>query len=173
MDLKQLRRRCAARLRELDLPTPFDVRSFCDAVGDRRGRPIRLCPVTSQAGPCGLWAAGSGVDYIFYERSTSLLHQEHIILHEVSHLLCGHRPALVSDEERCRLLFPDLDNAMVQQILARTAYPDEEEQEAELLASLILQRAVGRTLRDERPDDRQLAELLDRLEAALESPRGR
>jgi hypothetical protein len=173
MDLKQLRRRCAARLRELDLPTPFDVRSFCDAVGDRRGRPIRLCPVTSQAGPCGLWAAGSGVDYIFYERSTSLLHQEHIILHEVSHLLCGHQPGPVSDEERSRLLFPDLDSAMVRRILARTAYSADEEQEAELLASLILQRTVGRTLRHERPADPQVIELLDRLEAALESPRGR
>jgi hypothetical protein len=173
MDLKQLRRRCEARLRELYLPTPFDVRAFCDAVGDRRGRPVRLCPLASQAGPGGLWAAGARVDYIFYERSTSPLHQEHIILHEVSHLLCGHQPALVSDEERSRLLFPDLDSAMVKRILARTAYPDEEEREAELLASLILQRAFGRTLRHERPDDPQVAALLGRLEAALESPRGR
>jgi hypothetical protein len=46
-------------------------------------------------------------------------------------------------------------------------------QEAELLASLILQRAVNRPLRHERPADRQVAELLDRLEAALEPPRER
>ena len=119
MDLKQLRRRCEAQLREIDLPTPFDIRSFCDAVGARRGRPIRLCPVTSQAGPFGLWAAGTGIDYIFYERSTSPLHQEHIILHEVSHLLCGHQPGPVSDEECSRLLFANLDIRMVRRILAR------------------------------------------------------
>jgi len=170
MDLRKLRHRCEERLRGLDLPVPFDVRTFCGALGTRRGRPIRLCPVVSKAGPCGVWAAGAEVDYIFYEQATSPLHQEHIILHEASHLLCGHHPGPVSDEECSRLLFPDLDVEMVSRVLGRAAYSADEEQEAELLASLILQRA-GRTRSPHaRPADPGVAALLDRLEAVLERP---
>ena len=171
MDLKRLRQSCEARLRGLDLPVPFDVRAFCDALGARRGRPIRLCPVISRAGPCGLWAAGTRVDYIFYEQATSPLHQEHIILHEASHLLCGHHPGPISEEECSRLLFPDLDAEMVRRVLGRASYSADEEREAELLASLILERVARQALPQVRPADPEVAALLDRLEAALERPR--
>jgi hypothetical protein len=170
VDLRRLRRRCEVRLRLLDLPVPFDVRTFCDALGVRRRRPIRLCPVTSQAGPCGVWAAGAEADYIFYEQATSPLHQEHIILHEASHLLCGHCPAPVSEEECSRLLFPDLDAEMVRRVLGRADYSADEEQEAELLASLILKRAGRDKPPQARTADPEVAALLDRLEAALERP---
>jgi hypothetical protein len=172
MDLKRLRQRCEARLRELELPVPFNLHAFCDALGARRGRPIRLCPATSLAGPCGLWAAGTTDDYIFYEQATSPLHQEHIVLHEASHMLCGHRPARVSDDEASRLLFPDLDAAMVKRVLGRAAYSAVEEQEAELLASLILERAGRTGLAPARAADPEVAALVDRLEAALEKPAG-
>jgi hypothetical protein len=170
MDHKLLRQRCEATLRGLHLPAPFDIGAFCDALGARRGRPIRLCPVASQAGPCGLWAAGSRVDYIFYERATSRLHQEHIILHEVSHMLCGHRPGPVSDEECARLLFPDLDAEMVRRVLRRAAYSRDEEQEAELLASLILEHAGRRTHPTPQRADPKAATPLDRLRTVLEPP---
>jgi hypothetical protein len=172
MDLRRLRRRCAARLRELDLPVPFDVRAFCEALGARRGRPIRLCPLTGPAGPCGLWAVGTEADFIFYEQATSPLHQQHIILHEVSHLLCGHQPTRVSDEEGSRLFFPHLDVEMVNRVLGRAAYSAEEEREAELLATLILERAARGGFTNAGPAAPEVAALLDRLEAALERPAG-
>jgi hypothetical protein len=77
-------------------------------------------------------------DYIFYESQTSALHQEHIILHEVGHLLCEHPAASVSRDEISELLLPDLDPAMIQRVLGRTCYPVWAEQEAEIIASLIL-----------------------------------
>jgi hypothetical protein len=170
MDLKRLRQRCETRLRELDLPVPFDIDAFCGVLGTRRGRPIRLCPVTSRAGPWGLWAAGSDADYIFYEQATSPLHREHIILHEASHLICNHRPVAVSEEEGSRLLFPDLDVETVKRVLGRVAYSGDEEREAELLASLILQRAGSGVASHSRTADPEHAALLDRLGSALEQP---
>ena len=80
-------------------------------------------------------------DYIFYEAHTSVLHQDHIILHEVAHLLCEHQP-VVSNDEIGRLLFPDLDWKVIQRVLGRTCYARWPEQEAELIASLILARAT-------------------------------
>ncbi|MDP8928183.1 MAG: hypothetical protein M3O70_06295, partial [Actinomycetota bacterium] len=85
MDLKRLRQRCMLRLNELPLPVPFDITSFCDLLVPHRGRPIVLHPMTSQAGICGSWIATPDADHIFYERDTSPLHQEHIIVHELSH----------------------------------------------------------------------------------------
>jgi hypothetical protein len=167
MELKELRRRCEARLRELDLPMPFDVRTFCAVLAAKRGRPIQLRPIATRSGPWGLWVAGPSADIIFYEQETSPLHQEHIILHEASHVLCAHRPVPVADAELMQLLFPDLCPETVQRVLQRASYSGEEEQEAELLASLILER-VGSTSAPMATDDPNEVQLLGRLAASLE-----
>jgi hypothetical protein len=100
MNLRHLRRICAARVEALDLPFPFDVHKLCKSVERARGRMIHLVPRTLPAGsPSGLCVSTNVGDYIFYESQTSALHQEHIILHEVGHLLCEHRAASVSWEE--------------------------------------------------------------------------
>ena len=170
MDLKQLRQRCEARLRDLDLPVPFDVDAFCESLAARRGRPVVLRPLVSKAGPWGLWVAGAAADFIFYEQETSTLHQEHIILHEASHLLCHHDPRPVSEAEFSRQLLPDLDPEVVRSVLRRAAYSAEEEREAEVLASLILERAGRSTAANRRPTDPEVAALLDRLGHVLEQP---
>jgi len=77
------------------------------------------------------------VDYVFYEAETSQLHREHIILHELGHLLCEHQPTEVLDEEVVAQLLPDLNPAVVYRVLGRTTYTAIEEQEAEMLASLV------------------------------------
>jgi Phosphoesterase family len=61
---RRLRQRCEARLRELDLPEPFDVRSFCDELGTQRGHPILLHPVTGTVGACGVWVSVPSADLI-------------------------------------------------------------------------------------------------------------
>ncbi|WP_245378993.1 hypothetical protein [Kibdelosporangium banguiense] len=142
MDFKAVRRRCAKVARDLPLPRPFDVRVLCRRVAGQRGRPITLMPMYGgDSGVLGLWVAAESADMIFYEQNTTVPHQEHIILHELSHLLCDHYPAQLSTAEHMRMLMPDLDPQMVQRILGRTTYLAVEEQEAELLATLIQQRA--------------------------------
>lgn len=169
MDLKQHRKRCEARLRGLTLPVPFDVRSFCHSLAVRRNRPLLLHPMASKAGPCGLWVAGPTADHIFYEAETSPLHQDHIILHEASHLLCGHQAAPVSESEFSRLLFPNLEPETVKAVLARAAYSLEDEREAELLASLILERTGAGTPAGAPGVDSEDEGILKRLGASLET----
>jgi IrrE N-terminal-like domain len=126
----------------LPLPHPFDVRVLISRVAAQRNRPIRLVPMSGgDGGVLGLWVATRSGDIIFYEQNTTPPHQEHIILHELSHVLCNHYPAQLSTTEHMRILLPDLDPAMVQRILGRTTYLAVEEQEAELMATLIRQRA--------------------------------
>jgi hypothetical protein len=170
MDLKALRARCEAHLDDLQLPIPFNIHEFARAIGERRGRLILLHPVDSPAGPCGTWLAGPTTDHVFYEHHTSPLHQEHIILHELSHLLCGHRGTSVAEGELQALLLPDLRPEMVEHVLRRRTYCTDDEQEAELLASLILER-VARTRSPRAPaPDAATAGLLERLHASLEQP---
>lgn len=169
MDYKKLRTRCEARLKTLDLPAPFSTRAFCAMLAAKRGRPIVLRSVTSTSGPWGLWVALPGVDLIFFEQATTPLHQEHIILHELCHLVCDHRTPAVAPAEIHQLLFPDLDTGTVERVLRRAGYMVDEEQEAEMLASLILERFP---LADSQADtalDPNDAALLRRLASSLET----
>lgn len=171
MNLRALRRRCEERLREIELPVPFDAHAFCEALAIRRGRPIHLLPIPSDGEPGGLTGACLTIaekDFIFYESRTSEWHQDHIILHEVAHLLLGHNSDIGSDEESLRQLFPDFRPEVVRQILQRQSYTREDEREAELLATLILDRVGGVRAPDAQ---KQLSELDDpvlRLEAILD-----
>jgi hypothetical protein len=167
MDHKRLRRQCETRVQELELSTPFDVHSFCDRLSTQRGRPILLQSVAGTASACGVWVSVPSADLIFYEQDTSPLHQDHIILHEISHLLCGHRPVPVSEREISHLLFPDVHPETVKRVLQRSGYATEEEREAELLASLILERVAAGT-RSRTPTGRR-DDVLGRLEASLQA----
>jgi hypothetical protein len=172
MNLRHLRRICAARVEALDLPFPFDVHKLCESVERARGRMIRLVPCTLPAGsPSGLCVSTNVGDYIFYESQTSAFHQEHIILHEVGHLLCEHCAPSVSREEVSGLLLPDLDADMVQRVLGRTCYPMWAEQEAEIIASLILakvEKERRETVSAVSPD---VASVVARVERSLGLPR--
>jgi hypothetical protein len=166
MDLRTLRARCAARLADAPFPRPFDARAFCEALAARRCRPIVLRPFVGAARPCGLWVASAAADYIFYEQETSPLHRQHIIVHEASHLLCGHRGLELDDDELAGLLFPSLRPETVRTVLPRAAYALEEEREAELLASLILERAAAEAGTD--PVEPDPDGVVARLRASLE-----
>ncbi|GLY75852.1 hypothetical protein [Actinoallomurus iriomotensis] len=167
MDFAALTERCRTTLAALDLPRPFDVHAFCERLGRDRGRPLSLLVMDLPPdAPCGLWVSTEERDYIVYERATTPLHQEHIILHEVAHLLCGHVEGAGLGDEHARRLFPSLSPGTVRRVLGRGAYSSEEEQEAELLASMILQRA-GRTRRSPRVTDPDAADHLRRLESGI------
>ena len=142
---RQLQRRCAALLREVSLPVPFDIGALTEQLAARRGRPIRLIPMGGLTGVCGLWIATDTVDLVFYESETTPPHREHIILHELAHVLCHHSPAPQSLAAQAQQLLPDVDPGLVHRILGRTGYSTVEEREAETLASLIRQRARPRT----------------------------
>ncbi|MFF9787729.1 hypothetical protein [Streptomyces nigrescens] len=107
-----------------------------------------------------MWIATDSDDHIFFEPKTTKLHQEHIILHEISHLLFNHYSLRDRRIPDLTVLFSDLAPRTVRRLLARTSYTTVQEQEAEMLASLIRTAAAQRR---EAPS----AGVLGKLEAAL------
>ncbi|MFG2988135.1 toxin [Streptomyces sp. NPDC048257] len=139
--LKKLRKAGAQRIAELALPEVTDVAELCRHLGEVRDRPITLVPMQMPSShPCGMWVAARDEDLIFYDANTTGAHQEHIILHELGHIICCHRGAGGLDEAAARLLFPNLDPDLVRDMLLRATYDDVQEQEAEIIAYLLSQR---------------------------------
>ncbi len=59
---------------------------------------LRELPEEAAAtGACGLWLGTDNADYVFYEARTAPLHREHIILHEIGHVLCDHHRSITDD----------------------------------------------------------------------------
>jgi hypothetical protein len=160
--VRRLRRDCERRLAGVPVPSPFDLDEFCQGVARVRGRRLRLqgLPGLSAQAPCGMWLALPSADYILFDSDTSPLHAEHIVLHEVGHILCNHSISADIDNSMLSRLMPDLDPRAVARVLGRVQYPTEQEQEAEMIASLIRARA-DRVSRDRRPDP--LGRLADAL----------
>lgn len=170
--MSSLRTRCLQHLSALELPRTFDLEALCDRVAASRGRALRLQPLPhlGVAAPCGLWVAVAHTDYVFYETGMSQLHADHIILHELCHMICGH----LGEEGFTRsisvsLLLPSLDTDMVRAVLGRVKYSTDQEREAELLASLI--RSGGLDIAPEVTDQRD-RKLVDAVEEALNPPFG-
>ncbi|MFJ7160007.1 hypothetical protein ACIQUQ_34345 [Streptomyces sp. NPDC101118] len=118
---------------------------LCEAVAAERGRPLRLLPMPAAmpaaTGACGMWVAFGTADHVYYNVVTSRPHQTHIILHELAHILLDHREQTAPEPAMLAQLFPDLDPAMAARLLGRTRTKatTRQEQEAELLASLMWQ----------------------------------
>lgn len=141
MDLRSVQRRCEAMLRDVEIPEPFSIEAVAQSISHRRGRPLHLVPKGNGRGLCGAWLVLPDADYVFFEGDTTALHREHIILHELGHLICDHLAAPAIDEEALRELFPAVDVRTVRRVLGRSGYSAVEEQEAEMIATLILERA--------------------------------
>ncbi|MGW6688216.1 hypothetical protein [Streptomyces sp. NPDC054961] len=155
-----LRKRCEAILGRLELAHPFSLDGLCDRIAEQRGRPIRLHPLPKEAaesGVCGLWVGTASIDFVFYEAQTTPLHQEHIVLHEIGHILFGHH-SLDAEE-------PDGSDGQVPTVLGRTNYTTRQEQEAEMLASMIRIRTA--TTGPHPAHGTEAPDTLARLESAM------
>lgn len=151
----ELRRSVKDLLRELDLAPPLDVRQLCDRLGQHRDRSIRLVPrALPTPGTFGLWIATADTDWILYQRDTTAAHQDHIILHEIGHIISGH-PSNEHDDDLLTQLFPDIPPEIVHRALRRDGYDTAHEHQAEMAATVI----------------KDWAGLLDHLQAAPDRSR--
>ncbi|GAA2147392.1 hypothetical protein GCM10009760_38290 [Kitasatospora kazusensis] len=142
---RKLWRRCRRIADTLNVPTEFDAAVLADLVSSRLGRPVELVPLpSSTCSPCGVLVTTDRAEYIGYPRDTTPLHQQHIVLHEVGHLLCGHRGSTVLSPAVAAALAPSLSSELINRVLGRSVYTEVQEQEAEVFASLVLHRAADR-----------------------------
>jgi hypothetical protein len=81
-------------------------------------------------------------DTIVYERDTSRAHRQQIIVHEACHLILGHQAALLAPSDLPPLPDDLWSGEQICRVLGRSDLADEEEHEAEILASLILEQAA-------------------------------
>ena len=170
-----------------EIPRPWDVGEFTDRVARQRGRPIELIPRTMShyaSVATGLWVRRPEMDQIVYDTAGTELHQSHVILHELSHMLCNHegiafdRGAVAQRSIRGSDLgegtgevLDSLPDPLVDarrcgvRVRHRAAYDDAQELQAETLAFVIWQAADLRLIS---MDDSDTA----RLFGAFEHHRG-
>lgn len=143
----ELLARCQSRLNELGL-SEANTLTVKEHLERSTGRPIHLVPMTLKSSePCGLCIRSEQEDFIVFNDSASPLHQDHIIAHELAHMIMGHVTSRHLNRSTAELLFPDLDPAAVGDLFTRTGgYSDPHEAEAEMLASLIQSRSHRQSL---------------------------
>lgn len=141
-EMRKLRRECESTLDEMALPAFPDLEMLCAHISSRRGLPLRLIPVSMDPStPSGIWISTSDEDLIVYESSASRSHQDHIIAHELGHMICHHHHA-IGDDSITSVLFPDLQPNLIRDMLRRAGYTDRQEQEAEIMATVVLERVL-------------------------------
>jgi len=112
-----------------------------------------------------MWVETHGRDLIYHESQTSPSHQEQIILHELGHIILGHRGLALTASETLR----DLTLANLR-ALHDASYTWAQEYAAETLATLIGQvaqrtRVTGTAVVD--PHTARILRVLDSLEGGL------
>lgn len=139
-------RRMKALLAELDYDfTRFTLDGFTRWLEDRRGRRIVFVPWRFPPDVSGVWVSGpNDTDYIFHERDTFPLHRTHIKLHEMAHMLCGHPTLELGSEDIRALLDSTVTGPAAHLALMRSIHSDEQELEAETLASLVHLKGLRR-----------------------------
>jgi len=122
-------------------------------------------------GPFGCWIKTGKADYVVYQQRTTHHHQNHIILHEVGHILAGHDAAVGSAAPGvAEGPYPEIARQPVRLALFRNSFSNRQEREAETIATMIMQRAsvldriggrVGRVKSSDAPVNHIAAVLAD------------
>lgn len=143
----KLQRSCEARVAALDLPTPLQLPVLKQRLEEQRGREIWVLPDKGELPPeiTGLWLGAKTRDYVYFREGLVGCRLENTLLHEFSHMICRHSSASVAEQDWMRAKAPKLTAVGdIEHMCMRRDYGASDEQEAELMASLILARAEGR-----------------------------
>jgi hypothetical protein len=138
--------RVKALLDELDYDfSSFTLEGFADWLAQRRRRQIVFVPKSMPASISGAWVKGHDKDYIFYEMDTPIVHQAHIQLHEMAHMLCGHPTVEVGPQQTQALLRHTgrIDSQALEHLLQRSVHSGQAEEEAESLTLFVQERVFA------------------------------
>jgi len=122
--------------------TAFDLEHFIKYVEALRGRKIMCFPFPFSPGLSGVWVPGQTLDCIFFQSQTHPIHQIHIVLHELAHMLLEHPLKSVKDVLPAHML-AELNSSGVGHLRTSPINRNDDvyELEAEYLVQLI-QRGV-------------------------------
>jgi hypothetical protein len=88
---EQLRARCVDLVCDLGILPPLDPVALCRRLSERRGRRIRLTAADlGSTTSVGHLVIQTRCDRILYERTAPRPQRDHVIYHEVMHLVLGH-----------------------------------------------------------------------------------
>lgn len=142
--MSKLQRACERRLAGIPVPHPFDLAEFAEIVTEFRGRPVRIVPVPGLRGADGLtgcWLPDAHHDLVLIDAHVSGWHRAIIGAHEIAHIICDHQAGSLPVQEVLGDLLPDLDDSTIRRMLGRHGrYGPQQELEAEMMASLIVER---------------------------------
>ena len=112
-----------------------------------------------------MWCRGATTDHILIGSARPRLHQDHLALHGIGHMLFGHvgRPAV---SQAIESVLGETDLAQLRRSLKRVVYTYGEERQAEVFATRVQQLTGGWVARYPAPASHALP--LERLSAALE-----
>lgn len=145
--LRGLRKEAERRLRDLDLTLRYTEEAFLEILGAHRGRPIVVHQVVLPEELFGFVEPRPHDDHIFVNMRHSARIQQRTIYHEAGHLLCGHIPppagGATAREDAHTSVITNLSPQFVRRVLERRSFSTIQEQEAEVQAAVIRQRADG------------------------------
>ncbi|EFL18535.1 hypothetical protein [Streptomyces sp. C] len=180
--LKKVRHTCETLLSEWGMEHGCGIDELHAYLSEQRGRPIHLIPTAfPERHLFGIWLKTDEFDIIAFEKAASASHKEHIIAHELAHIAFDHDGSVQLDQLGAGpspaagpgdpgALFSDVDPEAVRGVLMRSRYSDDEEQEAETMASLILARATKRWTERAWGVPDEAAEIVARIESGLGRP---
>lgn len=146
----------------LVIPDPWDIELLYQRVAEARDRPIDVLPHDDMGeAVTGAVFRLASRDVVFYRASLSGWHREHVLCHELGHIIAGH---LDGPEAYAGGADDDLLGAAAIMLARQCAYGETRERDAEKVAELILSRVrqnvAGAT-------DTDLARTARRLGSAL------
>ncbi|MFB0630950.1 toxin [Streptomyces sp. AB3(2024)] len=172
--LKKVRHTCEALLAEWGMEHGCGIDELLRDLSERRQRPIHLLATPfPERHLFGIWLKMDDFDVIVFEQAATPSHKEHIIAHELAHIAFDHSGSVRLDRNDAgdpSLLLPDVEPEAVRGMLMRSRYSDDEEQEAETMASLILARAAKRWTEPAWGVPDEAAEIVARIESGLGRP---
>lgn len=138
--------RMKAVLDKLDFDfSQFTMNSFVDWIERRSGRKINFIQWEMPPGMFGVWMsdADEPFEHVFIDKNVPPMHQVHIQLHELSHIICAHPTARLSRDEMGALLLKAVeDPGVLNAVLLRAPAKKELEEEAEIMAALIQHQVI-------------------------------
>lgn len=164
------RRQARGLIRQLDehglIPAPWDLMTFVNLVARWRGRAIKVCGrdgdywATGADGDylSGLFIHLDNVDVILYRSDGGPLTAQHIIAHELAHLLADHTQPAGLTESAESAAEPVSYSDVLRMTCARSRFDDPHERVAEAFADLLLTSVSRRGT----PPQRRLAQILGR-----------